>query len=207
MAITCGVCNEADSKYKCPTCELRYCSIKCYKPHKAQHEAEAQLNPQTATGNAPPKQDRPGTTQRTSKPDLSVLASDPEFKRLLTRYPTLHSQLGAMYGLTLDPGPSEARTWSRQPLPSLDRAQHSSFRGRGRGRGARGGGRGGRGGFHVEEPEERQRGMWTREKGDKEALSVMKKMRSGKADDDRAEGVREFVRLVDMRFGSGAERR
>jgi hypothetical protein len=59
----------------------------------------------------------------------------------------------------------------------------------------------------VEEPEERQRGMWTREKGDKEALSVMKKMRSGKADDDRAEGVREFVRLVDMRFGSGAERR
>jgi hypothetical protein len=48
--------------------------------------------------------------------------------------------------------------------------------------------------------------MWTREKGDKEALSVMKKMRSGKADDDRAEGVREFVRLADMRFGSGAER-
>jgi hypothetical protein len=57
----------------------------------------------------------------------------------------------------------------------------------------------------MEEPEERQRGMWTREKGDKEALSVMKKMRSGKADDDRAEGVREFVRLVGMRFGSGAQ--
>jgi hypothetical protein len=47
--------------------------------------------------------------------------------------------------------------------------------------------------------------MWTREKGDKEALSVMKKMKSGTADDDRAEGVREFVRLVAMRFGSDAE--
>ena len=93
MAILCGVCNEADSKYKCPTCELRYCSIKCYKPHKAQHEAEAQQNPQKAAGNAPPKQDRPGTTQRTAKPDMSTLASDPEFKRLLTRYPTLHAQL------------------------------------------------------------------------------------------------------------------
>jgi hypothetical protein len=48
--------------------------------------------------------------------------------------------------------------------------------------------------------------MWTRDKGDKEALLVMKKMRNGKADDDRAEGVREFVRLVDMRFGTGAKR-
>lgn len=47
--------------------------------------------------------------------------------------------------------------------------------------------------------------MWTKEKGDKEALSVMKKMRAGKDDDDRAEGVREFVRLVGLRFGSGAE--
>lgn len=31
----------------------------------------------------------------------------------------------------------------------------------------------------------------------------MKKMRSGKEEDDRAEGVREFVRLVGLRFGSG----
>ena len=46
--------------------------------------------------------------------------------------------------------------------------------------------------------------MWTREKGDKEALSVMKKMKNGTADDERAEGVREFVRLVAMRFGSEA---
>lgn len=59
----------------------------------------------------------------------------------------------------------------------------------------------------MEEPEERQRGQWTREKGDKEALAVMHKMRGGKADDDRAEGVREFVRLVAMRFGPDAERR
>ena len=56
----------------------------------------------------------------------------------------------------------------------------------------------------MEEPEERQRGVWTREKGDKEALAVMKKMRSGQTDDDRAEGVREFVRLVALRFGSDA---
>jgi hypothetical protein len=110
-----------------------------------------------------------------------------------------------MYALTLDPGPGEARTWNRPPLPSLERPQFSNFRGRGRGRGGRGGRGGGRGGFKAEEPEERQRGMWTREKGDKEALQVMHKMKGGKEDDDRAEGVREFVRLVGLRFGSGAE--
>jgi hypothetical protein len=33
----------------------------------------------------------------------------------------------------------------------------------------------------------------------------MHKMKAGKEDDDRAEGVREFVRLVGLRFGSGAE--
>jgi hypothetical protein len=33
----------------------------------------------------------------------------------------------------------------------------------------------------------------------------MKNMKSGTADDDRAEGVREFVRLVAMRFGADAE--
>jgi hypothetical protein len=47
--------------------------------------------------------------------------------------------------------------------------------------------------------------MWTREKGDKEALQVMHKMKGGKEDDDRAEGVREFVRLVALTFGSEAE--
>lgn len=49
--------------------------------------------------------------------------------------------------------------------------------------------------------------MWTKEKGDKEALSVVKNMRSGKEDDDRAEGLREFVRLVGIRFGGGSDGR
>lgn len=53
--------------------------------------------------------------------------------------------------------------------------------------------------------EERQHGNWTREKGDKEALVVMKRMRKGKQDDERAEGLREFVRLVAMKYGEMRE--
>ncbi|CAI9768702.1 unnamed protein product [Fraxinus pennsylvanica] len=35
MAIKkCGVCDEAQSKYKCPTCLIPYCSLICFKKHK-----------------------------------------------------------------------------------------------------------------------------------------------------------------------------
>lgn len=30
----CQVCNEAQSKYKCPSCLVPYCSLVCYKKHK-----------------------------------------------------------------------------------------------------------------------------------------------------------------------------
>ncbi|KAK1267280.1 hypothetical protein QJS04_geneDACA000131 [Acorus gramineus] len=30
----CEVCRDADSKYKCPSCLLPYCSIPCFKKHK-----------------------------------------------------------------------------------------------------------------------------------------------------------------------------
>lgn len=31
---TCEVCQEAQSKYKCPTCLAPYCSLGCFKKHK-----------------------------------------------------------------------------------------------------------------------------------------------------------------------------
>ncbi|KAF8006234.1 hypothetical protein BT93_K0507 [Corymbia citriodora subsp. variegata] len=30
----CRVCNEAPSKYKCPSCLVPYCSLACFKRHK-----------------------------------------------------------------------------------------------------------------------------------------------------------------------------
>ncbi|KAL1330074.1 hypothetical protein AAHE18_12G086700 [Arachis hypogaea] len=30
----CQVCNEAQSKYKCPSCYVPYCSLACFKNHK-----------------------------------------------------------------------------------------------------------------------------------------------------------------------------
>ncbi|XP_058105425.1 uncharacterized protein LOC131248919 isoform X2 [Magnolia sinica] len=31
----CEVCKEAQSKYKCPSCLIPYCSLPCFKKHKA----------------------------------------------------------------------------------------------------------------------------------------------------------------------------
>lgn len=31
MPIKCEICNDQESKYKCPKCGIRYCSIACYK--------------------------------------------------------------------------------------------------------------------------------------------------------------------------------
>lgn len=150
--------------------------------------------------------DRPGTTQRIPKVDFTGFENDKEFQRLLSRYPILKVQLQAIYGLTLEPGPDEARTWNRQRLPGFDPPRLYSrggrSRGRGRGRGdGRGGGRGGR--FDPGPDEgEREYGAWTQAKGDKEALKVMKKLRG---DDqqltDLNEGMREFVELCQIRFG------
>uniref|UniRef100_A0A3Q3JUP1 Zinc finger HIT domain-containing protein 3 n=1 Tax=Monopterus albus TaxID=43700 RepID=A0A3Q3JUP1_MONAL len=30
----CGVCSDETSKYTCPRCKIRYCSLGCYKRHK-----------------------------------------------------------------------------------------------------------------------------------------------------------------------------
>lgn len=184
-------------------CELRYCSIACYKTHKTLHEADIAAGKIEQSSQL--KRDRPGTTQRVRKVDFTGFENHEEFQRLLTRYPLLKIQLQAIYGLTLEPGPNEARSWNRQPLPGFQPAsfQHRGGRGRGRGRGdfGRGGAKGGRFGTDSSR-DEREHGAWTQAKGDKEALKVMKKMR-GEGDEvaNVNEGMREFVELCRIRFG------
>lgn len=146
------------------------------------------------------------------KVDFTGFEKDKEFIRLLERYPLLKVQLQTVYGLTLEPGPEEARTWNKYPLPSLPgyvspNHRGSSSRGRARGgRGDRGGRhRGGWNSYEASQAEEREYGRWTSEKGDREAVKMIGKMQEGsgnwRREDEPAEGMREFVELVRMRFG------
>lgn len=177
----------------------------CYKTHKPAHETQSGDANGTSQPSQP-KRDRPGTTQRVPKVDFTGFENDKEFQRLLTRYPSLKVQLQTIYGLTLEPGPDEARTWNRQPLPGSNpqpmRKGRDRMRSRGRGDRGHRGGRGGQGGF-KEVPEDRQRGPWTQEKGDKEALEVIKRTRKG--NDDANEGMREFIELCQIKFANRKE--
>jgi zinc finger HIT domain-containing protein 3 len=132
----------------------------------------------------------------------------------MTRYPMLKAQLQIAYAHTLDPGPNDKFSWHRQPLLGslYPDPAHTHHRGRGRGRGGRGGRsqRGARGSWggraELNDPsEERQRGPWTQEKGDKESLLAIKKMKMGDERDEKAEGMREFVELCQIKFGPGRE--
>ena len=33
--VICKICNEQPSKYRCPLCNTKYCSLMCYKAHKS----------------------------------------------------------------------------------------------------------------------------------------------------------------------------
>lgn len=197
MAPSCEICNANESKYKCPKCGLRYCSLACYKPHKANHEEGGS----TSVSNAQPSEqtsDQP-EAQRQAKLDYSDFENDPAFQNLTSRYPMLRYQLQAAYAMTVEPGPEDTRGWTRHPY-NLSPAQGGAALNRGSTRG-RGRGRGNFGGAHVASDDDRQHGAWSREKGDKEALNVIKKARKVQDETELAEGMREFVELCRMRFG------
>ncbi|KXT07296.1 hypothetical protein AC578_407 [Pseudocercospora eumusae] len=196
MAQQCGVCHEQESKYKCKTCETRYCSIACYKSHKTTHEGEQE---HTAPQPAPPatttdnqKLNHSKTAQR--KSPYADFEHDPDFKLLMQRYPELYYELSAVFALTLEPGPDDQRTWRDSGLFSEPHEQRSSFRG---GRGGRSRNRGGR---QHGEHDEKLRGPWTREKGDRQAQDVMHRLRHVD-DEEVSEGMVEFIKLCGIKFG------
>ncbi|KAK6002388.1 hypothetical protein QM012_002026 [Aureobasidium pullulans] len=182
MGEICGVCRQNESKYKCPSCQLRYCSIACFKQHKETHANDPPRESFTQSiqpTQSAPSDSSPLPTARSALPgsskkiDFAGFESDPELLRLLSRYPNLRIQLQSVYGLTLEPTPHDQ--------PSF------SYRGRGRGRG--------RGAFH-------QQSHWSQAKGDKEATESFRNMRNAEGHD---QALAEFVQLLKMRFAPDAD--
>jgi len=82
----CEICTQKESKYKCPICSLKYCSVICYKKHKETpcNKSSTIESPQTTeqvsvpsivetTQNQPSSQHKP-----TSSPSLLAI----DFKKL-----------------------------------------------------------------------------------------------------------------------------
>lgn len=91
---TCQVCSSAESKYKCPTCRLPYCSVACYRNHKAEPchapapELAAPPPAEAAEGSAQParefeEEDGDNTAWRLPRPQLIQLAESAPLRGML----------------------------------------------------------------------------------------------------------------------------
>ncbi|KAK1560340.1 hypothetical protein Q3G72_025506 [Acer saccharum] len=81
----CQVCNEAQSKYKCPSCLSPYCSLLCFKKHKETpcakpQEKEKSIVPELPVGK-PLAADEPSEVLQ--KVQLESIASSSEIRDAL----------------------------------------------------------------------------------------------------------------------------
>ncbi|KAL2046772.1 hypothetical protein N7G274_000790 [Stereocaulon virgatum] len=180
MAGPCGVCNIQSAKYKCPSCQLQYCSTQCYKPHQANHP-----------NNLPPKPPPPAFTNpvksyvEIGRPCLEAnpllsLEISPDLQLLYKRFPRLHHQLRRVYEATNEPPADYTDEFSS--------GRHAGDRRRGYGRGR------GR---------SRDRGIgapWSQQKGFKAGLYLMRKLRHLKGLDGK--GLMEFSQLITRTIGN-----
>ncbi|RLV89529.1 Protein HIT1 [Spathaspora sp. JA1] len=88
----CGICQEQESKYKCPKCKIPYCSLTCYKSESHTHKEEQEEQEE-------PKVEVPSTHTNTGNDDIkedtdkfSVVVNDPQIKSML-REPALQIHL------------------------------------------------------------------------------------------------------------------
>ncbi|SCU86893.1 LAFA_0E03620g1_1 [Lachancea sp. 'fantastica'] len=93
MSIKCQICNEQDSKYKCPKCGIRYCSLICFK------DAEKHVHDEQT---AEQKVESKPSSEKVEQPKLKTAELDaihretPEIQELLT-YNTVKFHLAKVY--------------------------------------------------------------------------------------------------------------
>ncbi|XP_065873023.1 uncharacterized protein [Euphorbia lathyris] len=85
----CQVCKDAQSKYKCPSCLIPYCSLGCFKKHKETPCAKpVPITEEKPIANPELPIERPltvdATTQILQKPELESIACSNEIRNALS---------------------------------------------------------------------------------------------------------------------------
>ncbi|WVQ65943.1 uncharacterized protein L199_004121 [Kwoniella botswanensis] len=102
----CQICKAQISKYKCPACPVRYCSVACYKQHKLIHEDPSTKTPQ------PPSQTNDGTVQDPAP------SNDHEIPQPFTSDIQSHGPAKEDDSLPF-PKPLTSLLWPPEPDPSI----------------------------------------------------------------------------------------
>ncbi|RZB72298.1 zinc finger HIT domain-containing protein 3-like isoform X1 [Glycine soja] len=83
----CQVCNQAQSKYKCPSCYLPYCSLVCFKKHKESPCVKPQPSETKATAVSESFVEKPFVADESSEVlqnfQLEAIASSSEIRDAL----------------------------------------------------------------------------------------------------------------------------
>ena len=82
----CQICSKSESKYKCPTCKIAYCSLACYKSEAHKHEE--------TKSSEPPAIEPPNSSSSSSEPmtKFDKYIQDDQIKYLL-KQPALQFHL------------------------------------------------------------------------------------------------------------------
>mmetsp|Transcript_41750 Transcript_41750/g.61532 ORF Transcript_41750/g.61532 Transcript_41750/m.61532 type:complete len:230 (+) Transcript_41750:73-762(+) len=91
----CEICNQGQSKYKCPSCLIKYCCIACYKSHKedivgeSSNKCDARVFLQQKTRQ--PKslkqhKNKKGLTKAEEEEELEVLLSEEQKQNIMQNY-------------------------------------------------------------------------------------------------------------------------
>ncbi|KAF2460203.1 hypothetical protein BDY21DRAFT_159179 [Lineolata rhizophorae] len=167
MSSVCGVCGSSQSKYRCTACDLRYCSIACFKSHKATHDESPVTSAKTAADPIPADAPKPRVVRQITAEGVS---SHPRFQELLQQYPELRTQLQSVYDATQPP------TADQEPTRNMSNT-YSDRRKR------------------QDQDRTRKEPRWTPHIGESRGLKVMRAMRCRSGEEGKA--MEEFVKLID----------
>ncbi|CAN8103613.1 unnamed protein product [Discula destructiva] len=112
---SCGICEKVEAKYKCPRCQIPYCSVACFRPHKENHPADPPKPAPAPAAATETAADQNKTRKR--KHPFSVLDNSPELDRLFKKYPRLPSKLTHIHATTLPPKDEQQHQSGRGGLP------------------------------------------------------------------------------------------
>ncbi|ODV96223.1 hypothetical protein PACTADRAFT_49609 [Pachysolen tannophilus NRRL Y-2460] len=104
----CGICNSNESRYKCPKCGIKYCSVTCFKSeaHIHDHTKETDVNGENVISLEPQEDHDVESGSGTSVDDddklFQKLLNDPKIKALLQEK-TLRFHLTVLFKILNDP--------------------------------------------------------------------------------------------------------